>query len=103
MSQQFQRTKLAMLNEKQTKQILQNSFPKVFTTSSLENMGDLDGNILLSLTERELKDDFEIKSKDARLAFLKLIEHYKRNGVPMMGNKVVREDEVSPHNYHPKL
>ena len=100
MSQQFGYTKLEKLNEEQTKTILQNSFPKEFKTFNLENIGDLNGDLLLLLTEKELKEEFEIKTEKTRKNFLKQIKHYKRNGVPIMENRVVREDEVAQSSVH---
>ena len=85
------------LNEFLTKSILQMSFPKEYMEIKFENFGDINGEILLSMTDEELRKELKIQCKESRTEFLKLIERYKRYGVPIVNGEVARE-ELHPSN-----
>ena len=100
MSTQLEYAKLAKLNEKQTTSILQSSFPNEFKKFNLKSLGEINGDLLLLLTEKELKEEFKIKCQETRTNFFKLLEKYKRNGVPIAGDKVLQEDEIAQSSIH---
>ena len=88
--------KVGDLNESLTKSILKMSFPKKYIEIEFENFGDINGEILLSLTDKELKEELKINCKESRTEFLKLIKKYKRYGVPIVNGEVAREEQLHP-------
>ena len=97
MSEHCTYVKVGNLNEFLTKSILQMSFPKEYMEIKFENFGDINGEILLSMTDEELREELKIKCQESRIEFLILIERYKRYGVPIVNGEVARE-ELHPSN-----
>ena len=90
--------KVGDLKESLTKSILKMSFPKEYIKINFEDFGDINGEILLTMTDRDLREELKIKCQKSITEFLKLIEKYKRYGVPIVNGEVAREEELHPSN-----
>ncbi|KAI6656579.1 hypothetical protein LOD99_1374 [Oopsacas minuta] len=95
MTEQCTFVKVKDLTETQTKSILEFTFPNEFKKINFEDLGDINGDILLSLTDKELKEDLKITCQDTRTDFLQLVEKHKRYGVPIIGGIVVHNEDLA--------